>query len=530
MKLFNALSATVAWADVFQGGEKHIKPELSNSVACGWWDIGNPLRINNDRILNPDRLIDPDRIINGKDVAHGSWPWIVGFTENGNRVCSGTIIHDRWIISAEHCFPQHLAPRNTFVMTAEEFPAIAWTKMYFGDHNKRVQEDSEFWVSPQKLVFRDNRSPTGNRRDTTAADIVMIQVESITAKLTNSNAGYVKPACLPSVAMDAEDPYAGQHCWIAGWGYTRFGETWWGGVGGSRLASILQEAGINIFSNQYCAEKSHMTLVDRQEDVTSSTQLQTYNEFCAGVADIDGDGQIDGETDACSGDSGGPLICDENGKPTLVGITSRGKGCAMVDNPGVYTPTWPFHSWIEHIVREMTDQAPRPVEPVVPVAPVDPVDPIVADPLAAGERSLMQLVEGCTLTATCIKGNGQPHPGKTTAQNKNRLKKIAQFKKAIKKYIGESKKSTKCAKPDATMPSLAAIGSTKSAVTIEDVIIEIVGEGNCFQVLEDAVEECMKVVYADCKPYPNWVRSTMKKVAALVAWADKAEKGGCSLA
>ena len=68
----------------------------------------------------------------------------------------------------------------------------------------------------------------------------------------------------------------------------------------------------------------------------------------------------------------------------------------------------------------MTDQAPRPVEPVVPVAPVDPVDPIVADPLAAGERSLMQLVEGCTLTATCIKGNGQPHPGKTTAQNKVR--------------------------------------------------------------------------------------------------------------
>ena len=67
----------------------------------------------------------------------------------------------------------------------------------------------------------------------------------------------------------------------------------------------------------------------------------------------------------------------------------------------------------------MTDQA-QPVEPVVPVAPVNPVDPIVADPLAAGERSLMQLAEGCTLEATCIKGNGQPHPGKTAAQKRVR--------------------------------------------------------------------------------------------------------------
>ena len=77
-----------------------------------------------------------------------------------------------------------------------------------------------------------------------------------------------------------------------------------------------------------------MEIAETQAEVTSSNQLQTYNEFCAGIADTDGDGQIDGGIDACSGDSGGPLICEENGKAVLVGITSRGKGCAMVDNPG----------------------------------------------------------------------------------------------------------------------------------------------------------------------------------------------------
>ena len=70
-------------------------------------------------------------------------------------------------------------------MTLEDYPNIQYTKMYFGDHNKRNEEDSEFFLTPQKLVFRTDRSPGGRLRDTTAADIVMIQVESISAKVRN---------------------------------------------------------------------------------------------------------------------------------------------------------------------------------------------------------------------------------------------------------------------------------------------------------------------------------------------------------
>jgi len=537
MKLFNALFATVAWADQFESGAQHILPELSNSNECGWWDIfdtrpgANALRMNQDRILNPDRLIDPDRIINGKDVEHGSWPWIVGFTENGQRVCSGTIIHDRWVISAEHCFPAFLAPRGEYVMTAEDYPGIAWTKLYFGDHNKRVQESSEFFLNPQKLVFRVDRSPTGNRRDTRTADIVMIQVESITAKLSANSLGYVKPACLPSIdLMEAQDPYAGKHCWIAGWGYTRFGETWWGGVGGSKLAAILQEAGINIFSNQYCAEHSHMTLVDNIDDVTSSAQLQTYNEFCAGVGDNNGNDMIDGGIDACSGDSGGPLICNENGKPTLVGITSRGKGCAMEDNPGVYTPTWTYIQWIKTIVETMTDTGPSPPEPTDPPAPTSPPE-VDEDPLSLGDRSLVDLAKACTLRAECFKGNGNAHPGKSAAQNKNRLKKLGQFEKALKKYVGDNKKSTKCADTDAVMPLLSDFVDALSKTTsIDEAIAEVASGNECYSVLSEAIEKCIEVVYDNCKPSANWIRATLKKATALKVWGEKAQRGGCTLA
>ena len=48
-------------------------------------------------------------------------------------------------------------------------------------------------------------------------------------------------------------------------------------------------------------------------------------------------GYENGGEDACSGDSGGPLICVENEKPVLRGVVSWGVGCANRHQPGIYT-------------------------------------------------------------------------------------------------------------------------------------------------------------------------------------------------
>ena len=70
--------------------------------------------------------------------------------------------------------------------------------------------------------------------------------------------------------------------------------------------------------------------------------------ICAGLEE--------GGKDACVGDSGGPLICIDNGKPVLYGITSWGKGCAQEGSPGVYVRTAGVVDWIKEQMEESVAQ------------------------------------------------------------------------------------------------------------------------------------------------------------------------------
>jgi hypothetical protein len=62
-----------------------------------------------------------------------------------------------------------------------------------------------------------------------------------------------------------------------------------------------------------------------------------------------------GGTDSCQGDSGGPLWKwtrkGRDRRAVLVGIVSRGWGCARKDAPGIYTKVSAYKDWIQNHIR-----------------------------------------------------------------------------------------------------------------------------------------------------------------------------------
>lgn len=56
----------------------------------------------------------------------------------------------------------------------------------------------------------------------------------------------------------------------------------------------------------------------------------------------------EGGQDACTGDSGGPLLCQtgENSPWIVYGVTSWGYGCGRAGKPGVYTKVNMYNKWI----------------------------------------------------------------------------------------------------------------------------------------------------------------------------------------
>lgn len=72
--------------------------------------------------------------------------------------------------------------------------------------------------------------------------------------------------------------------------------------------------------------------------------LITDNMFCAGYRD--------GRSDTCSGDSGGPLLCQMRGRWTVVGVTSFGDGCGRRGKYGIYASVANQMPWITSTITK----------------------------------------------------------------------------------------------------------------------------------------------------------------------------------
>lgn len=231
------------------------------------------------------------KVLGGSDTDISLYPWQV-FLVSGNNLCGGSIIGNKWILTAAHCLfnslGEEIASTEMFVIAGATNPYDNTQGAVHYVNNVIIHESYEVTTLDYDLALLELEE-----------EIWIDHAESIAiVTAEDANLGATDPGVLAS---------------LSGWGSTQ--------VDPEVFPEKLQHVRLPIVSNS----------------VASKVWGPIPPTFLTA-------GYEDAGKDACSGDSGGPLVVPVDGGFKLAGIVSWGsENC---DTYGAYTRVSRFETWI----------------------------------------------------------------------------------------------------------------------------------------------------------------------------------------
>lgn len=258
------------------------------------------------------------RIVGGERANPKEYPWIAAIgqrDEQGNvtSYCAGTLIAPEWLVTAAHC------------------------KVLAGEHAVLGRSDLATTTGQVIEIVKVISHPSYNKH-TLDYDIALAKLASAVSIDPIQLIAKCEPpeaeggSASASNACEEALKRAGNLS-IAGWG--RLGKS------NYALPNELQKANVKVSSHATCVS-----------NYAGANRAVTPRMFCAhGMNDA---GQI---TDACKGDSGGPIVAHNfnRTRATLVGIISKGKDCALPEYPGIYADMSKLRGWVELCMKQPED-------------------------------------------------------------------------------------------------------------------------------------------------------------------------------
>jgi len=230
-----------------QRKNRRLRNASGNKLATRRKQAGNSRKVSTKKVNQNKKTATPakieSRIVGGTSTSVSTAPYIVQL-RRGSNLCGGSLLTDRWVITAAHCVKGH---------SASDFTVRAGTSTLDGSDGITRSVES-IHVAPKFTTNKMNM------------DAALLKLNET---LTGTNIG--------TISMATSRPKAGANVRIAGWGITR--------ESGTTASQTLEAAQVRVVRQKKCR--------------LNYRGRATITKFmiCARAAG----------KDACSGDSGGPV-------------------------------------------------------------------------------------------------------------------------------------------------------------------------------------------------------------------------------